>query len=129
MLKIIKKIIKDNKGSAIIEMGIMMPLFLMLVFGYIFMVNVVRTDITIQTAVREGARLYSISHSANEAIEKTIKELKNNNIKTNDVIITPIIDGNKRGIVAKKYLYVPIPKIKFPIERGAIFHVEPYYIH
>ncbi len=62
---LIKKILTDEKGSAWVELAVLLPLLLMIVFGYLSYTNAIRDDLVLQMAAREGAREYSTSNSRN----------------------------------------------------------------
>lgn len=52
-----------DRGQAAIEFAIALPLVVMLVFGVVHVVLVVRDQISIELAAREGARAASVSAS------------------------------------------------------------------
>ena len=55
----IKGFLKEEKGTALVELAVLMPIFLTLVFGYIFYMNAVKDTLIMQTAAREAARIYA----------------------------------------------------------------------
>ena len=115
---------KDEKGSVIIEVALMMPLLLMIIFGFLGLNKMVQDCVVIQTAAREGARHYAIHYNASEAIEVANKELKTGGITdaTISIIHQP---PNDRGMIVQKVfaLKIPFGEVKFfNIKREVILH-------
>lgn len=74
--KITKRILKNNKGSAIIETAIALPIVLGLFMGLFFFTNAVRYKLVMNMAAKEGARMYQISSgNATKAKNKAEEEL------------------------------------------------------
>lgn len=123
----IKKFIKEEKGSAITEFALTLPLVLLLVFGYIFLMNGVKTHIIMQTAAREGARAYANPTSWEDnfetAIEVAENELSANNIQGADV--TAYADGFDRIVIIEKPYSTRFPMKNYILRAYAVFYCEP----
>jgi len=120
---------KDEKGSVIIEVALMMPLLLMIVFGFIGLNKMVKDSMVVQTAAREGARHYAIFHDPDEAVEIANKELESGGIKdaTINIVHQP---PNDRGVVVQKpfLLNIPFGEIRvFNIRREVVLHQVAQY--
>lgn len=128
----IKKLLKEEKGSAIMELAIIIPIFLLLVFGYIFYMNGVKDTLIMRTAAREAARVYanplgdSLGNPINMngiAIATAYRELSNNNLK--GATVRAYADGYKRYVKIEKPYSLRFPMKNFIIKAGAVFYCEP----
>ena len=59
-----------NKGSATLETAVMFLILIIMVTGFIFLINAVTVYSVAQTAAREGAREYAITDNASKAARK-----------------------------------------------------------
>lgn len=55
-----KKLLHSSKGQAVVEFALVLPIFLMLIFGVIEMSRVGYSYVTLNNAVRSGARIASL---------------------------------------------------------------------
>lgn len=124
----IKKLLKEEKGTATIELAVMIPLIITLVFGYIFFMNGVKDQIVMRTAAREAARLYANPYNdgENNAIDmedyarsKAYSELARNNIKGATVKV--ISEDKKRYVIIEKPFITRLPKMNLKQRAGAVF--------
>ncbi|MCL1593984.1 MAG: pilus assembly protein [Actinomycetia bacterium] len=58
---------RSERGAAIVEMALVMPLLLILVFGIVEFGRAFMTDISVTHAAREGARAYAITRGSDDA--------------------------------------------------------------
>ncbi|WP_459195619.1 TadE/TadG family type IV pilus assembly protein [Wukongibacter baidiensis] len=131
MLKIVNRFIRDEKGTAIIELAILIPVIITLVFGYIFFMNGVKDTIVMRTAAREAARVYAspIADSSGDPIDmysiavgKAYEELSQNGIKGATVKAYP--DGYKRYVEIEKPFITRLPQANLKLKAGAVFYCE-----
>lgn len=124
-----KKLLLENKGSAIIETSVMFLLILTLVVGFIYLTNAVTTYSVVQTAAREGAREYSLTDSKTRAVNKAVYELKMGGVDADKAKITAKAEGQERRVtVAMDYtFFVPfIGSKELMLQSGATFRVVKY---
>lgn len=123
-----EKFIKDERGSAITEFALTIPLVLILVFGYIFFMKGVETHIIMQTAAREGARAYANPIYGVDmniySIAVANRELLENNIKGATVIADS--EGLSRVVKIEKPYATRFPLNKFTLRAYSVFYCEPY---
>jgi len=102
------KLFKDQRGSAVmIELAIMLPIMIMLFYGFTMFTNILSADIAIKTAAREGAREYAITNVASKGVAKANAELSSS--KVSGVSIEPFTEGDGRGIRITKKMGFTIP--------------------
>lgn len=118
---------KNERGSAVIfELAVLLPIMIMVFYGYTMFTNALAIDLAIKTAAREGAREYAITGNANEGINKANDELIAS--KVSGATVTSFEEGEGRGIrVVKLYgLYIPFVGEVGPDLNGVgIFIEEP----
>lgn len=68
------KLRKSEKGQALVEFALVLPILLLLILGMIEYGWALNGKITLTNAVREGARLAAINHKESEA-EQLVKEV------------------------------------------------------
>ena len=104
-MKLIKKFFKDEKGSAIIETFVALPMLLGLFMGLVFFTNAMRYKLVVNMSAKEGAREYQVTmKNSQKAIEKTHKELTLGGVVGANVTVED--DGIK---VVKPYgFYIPM---------------------
>lgn len=126
-MRFIRRILKDNKGSAIIfELAFLLPVMIMVFYGYTMFTNALAIDLAVKTASREGAREYAITGNANAGITKAIQELESS--KVYNANITSFTDGDGVGVtVVKKYEFtIPFVGVYGPNLKGVgVFVKEP----
>lgn len=121
------KLFKDQKGSSVIfELAVLLPVMVMIFYGYTVFTNALATDIALQTAAREGAREYAITNIASRGVAKANSELSAS--KVSGASVEHFIDGDGRGIRVSKTIGITIPFAGHygpTIERVGIFVEEP----
>ncbi len=79
----INKIIRSKKGQSLIELTLITPLMLLLVFGVVEVGSVISTYLTLTHTTREGANLTSRGTAPNTALDAIIAAaaptIQNNN--------------------------------------------------
>lgn len=98
-----KYLLKDERGSSVIfELAFLLPIMIMIFYGYTMFTNALAIDLAVKTASREGAREYAITGSANMGISKANEELVS--AKVYGASVSSFTDGEGKGIkVVKKY--------------------------
>jgi Flp pilus assembly protein TadG len=94
--------LKQKKGSATIEAAVMLPVFVSVVLGFLFFMGAIKESMALQQAAREGAIYYATYGDSYMAVEKTKKELERGGIDPQQITITPVASGSKKGIVVQK---------------------------
>lgn len=69
----IRKFLKDDRGQALVELALIMPLLIMLLFGVIEFGRVFNAYLTVTSASREGARAATLG-ADNSTIQQKVKE-------------------------------------------------------
>lgn len=135
-----ERIWNDKKGGAFIEVAVMLPIILTLLMGYVTMMNTVRQQLVIQTAVREGARAFanpalneSVSAAAARAERIVREELRKNRVDPTTVNVKVFPDGYKRYVTATRpFMLTPLTRwllggvFRGEIRAATVFHVEPF---
>ncbi|NLX92049.1 MAG: pilus assembly protein [Firmicutes bacterium] len=85
--------LKNEKGSAIIQVAIMFPILLALTFGMINFILLARDGTIMESAARTGARQVGMLKSYDEALEKAEEDLRLGLVKGASVSI----EGKKRA--------------------------------
>lgn len=101
------KIIKNKKAAALVETAIMVPLLVMIIFGFISYTQVIKDSLVMQTAAREGARRYAVYHDAGKAISTAYAELAAG--KVSGATVIPLASGQDRGVRVEKDVIIKIP--------------------
>lgn len=103
------KILKNNKGSVLIEVALMFLVVTMLTVGYLYFTQAMRMQTVAQIAAREGARVYAITNNPVRARERIRAELALGRVDPDDCEILIRKDGSKRivSVQIKRGFYVP----------------------
>jgi Flp pilus assembly protein TadG len=103
-------ILRTNRGSATLEASVMFILILILIVGFVYLINAVTVYAVAQTAAREGAREYSMTDSSAKAVKKAKVELETGGVDSNRATITTNAAGQERRMtVTVNYpFYVPV---------------------
>lgn len=99
-----KQFLKEEKGNAIIQTAVVLPMVLGLFMGLVFYTNAMRYKLVMNMAAKEGARMYQISKGdSSKAMSKAYEELSIGHVGGASVGIIP------NGIqVTKPYgFYIP----------------------
>ena len=133
------KNIKKNKGQALVEMALLLPILLLLVFGMIDFGRVLQTNLAATEASREIARVAALM-GTDSAAETTIATVKTNAIagltsgNTVTVTITPSTSARTNGaevkVVVQTNVDIITPLINtmlanpFPVSATTIMRAE-----
>ena len=82
--------IKSEEGSAMLEMAIILPLFVMLIMGVVEFSRVLSVKQVITNAAREGARAGAVDLDNTGALSKAL-QVSTNYIQSSGVEIQPVI--------------------------------------
>lgn len=122
------KFFKNQKGSAVLfELAVMIPIMIMLFYGFSMFTNALATDIALKTAAREGAREYAITGDASEGVRKARVELEASKVYSN-ITILPFTEDEGRGVRVSKKVSFMIPFAKnyeMNLEGVGLFINEP----
>lgn len=127
-----KKLVKDEKGSALIETAIIMPVLLVLVFGFMSIMNGANHTTAMRRVANEAAREYASPIADAEgnpidmksiAIAKAYSELEKNGVK--GAVVKAYEDGDKKYIEIEKPFVARFPKVNWNLKAGAVFHEAP----
>ena len=93
----INKILRSKKGQSLIELTLITPLMLLLVFGVVEVGSVISTYLTITHTTREGANLTSRGTKPNTALAAIIAAaaptIRNNNLAQWRIIYSRIVQA------------------------------------
>jgi len=116
----LKKIIQSKKGQSLIELTLMFPLMLLMVYGVVEVGQIISTYLTLTHTTREGANLASRGTPPNTALDAIIlaadPTIRNDNLSQWRIIYSEIIQ--KEGIPGPPYTY----EISAQIPRGNFAH-------
>lgn len=105
-------LIKNEKGSAVIfELAFLLPVMIMIFYGYTMFTNALAIDLALKTAAREGAREYAITRDAGSGMSKASQELTS--AKVFNANISSFEMGEGRGIKVSKIYGFNIPFIGY----------------
>ena len=122
-----KKILFNEDGSSVVEVAVMMPILLMLIFGSIAIIQAQRTQVVLDMAAREAAREFSVTHSKSKAINKAEDELELGGIDPDKTTITAREKGYERQVYIEMEYPFMIPwagELKPTLRGSASFHRE-----
>lgn len=122
----IKKIKNNQKGAALVETAITLPMIVMLVFGMLYYAQIIKDSLVMQTAAREGARNYAVYYDRQEAVNIARKELANGKVEADVYIINKPPDKGM-GIQKDVVLSVPFTEVHiFTLRNEVILHREDH---
>lgn len=132
----LRKLGQNQNGATLIEFAILLPVILSLIFGYISMVNIVRGQIIMQTAAREGARTYAnpdVGENAQEVARQVVTQtLIDNRQRLDNIQINIYSVGRDKHVeVIRTFAFSPIVSWlagelhSGELQTGAVF-VEEY---
>lgn len=70
----IKKLMKEEKGSALVQTAIVIPIILLMFLGLVLFSNAYRYKIVMSMAAKEGAREYAVSMGDRDEAAKIAKK-------------------------------------------------------
>lgn len=119
---------KNNKGSVTIELSLFIAIICALIFGYMSVMNGVKTSIALQVAAREGAREYATTGDPSRAKAKANVELAAMGVV--GAIPEASVDGNRRIISIKLVYNYTIPLFgtyNTNLKGYCLFNSEPIF--
>ena len=101
---LINQFLKEERGNAIIQTAVVLPMLLGLFMGLVFYTNAMRYKLVMNMAAKEGARTYQATHgNFNKAETRANEELALGGV--GDANIEAVLNGIK---VTKPYgFYIP----------------------
>ncbi|MDN5344560.1 MAG: hypothetical protein PWQ18_671 [Clostridia bacterium] len=128
------KIIKNSKGSAVVETAIMFPLVLMLTFGFIMFTQAIRINTVLEVAAREAARTYSLTNNSSLATQKARAELALGGVPNAEQATIGLSSSgyDRKVTVDLPYnFHIPFAGGGFvkALRGSAVFHLEPNPAH
>lgn len=122
--------IRNQKGQALVEMALVLPILLMLVFGIIEFGRIFNAYIIVSNASREGARYAAVGRSLTD-IETDIDNLTST-LGTVTIDVTPTDDGESVKVTVTHPLPLITPIIgpmvsgsnHLDIESSTVMRVE-----
>jgi len=113
MLIKINEFLRDSKGQALVELALILPILLMLLFGTIEFGRVFNTYLTVTSVSREGARAATVGADNNEIMEKVRAGAPNLDSSKLSIEISPEFNRSRGDsvIVTVEYpvtLYAPL---------------------
>lgn len=93
----VKKLIRSKKGQSLIELTLIFPLMLLMVYGVVEVGQIISTYLTLTHTTREGANLASRGTPPNTALDAIIlaadPTIRNDNLSQWQIIYTEIIQA------------------------------------
>lgn len=98
------RIVRNNKGSISIELALFIAVICSLSFGYMHLMNGVKTKIALQVAAREGSREFATTGNASSGKDKANLELSSMHV--NNAKVKVLTEGSGGSVsVTKNYTY------------------------
>jgi len=91
------KIIKNNKGQALVEFAIILPIILLLIMGIVQFGMMINSYLAIQYAAREGARAGIVGSTDSEIKNLITADSPSLDSSKLTVTITPALSNRKSG--------------------------------
>ena len=110
-------LIKNKRGQALVEFALVVPLFLLLLFGILEGGSVIYTKLIVTEAAREGARAVAVSGDRAQA---AIAVNKFPGALTNTVTPTPLVYGQTVVVKVSTTVTIVTPLI------SAFFRPNPF---
>lgn len=82
---IIKPYLKENRGQAIVETALVLPIFVLLLFGILEFGQILNQYLVLTAAAREGARVAAVSNddAARLAVTDAVTSISNSGLTVN----------------------------------------------
>jgi hypothetical protein len=117
-------LIKDQKGSATVELAVFVMLLVMIIFGFVTITKIIKDNLGMHIAAREAARHLSIWYDYDEAEEVAIHELAAAGVKSYGEIEVEM-SGNDAIVCISAPRKIPfIPGKTFATKAEYKFHIE-----
>lgn len=84
MIVIVKKLIRDSRGNALLEFALVFPLYLGMILGMINIAVLLNNDIVAASAARESGRVTAVTGSAEAGVRKGLDILANGGLAGHD---------------------------------------------
>lgn len=128
MIKLIKRFLKDEKGNALIETAVSIPMLMGLFMSLVFFTIAMRYQLVISMAAKEGAREYQVSMGdEGKARSRAYQELSIGRVIGANVSI----NGDEVTVTKPYGFYIPLAnKYLLNIKSTHVFKkeiVERYY--
>lgn len=104
----ISKKLKDEKGQALLELALMLPLLIILSFGVLETGRVIHTYLVVNHAAREGAREASLRAADQEITTKVISMLQLQDVNAAEIAISPTETQRQPGESVTVQVYYPL---------------------
>lgn len=98
------KIMKDNKGQAMVELAIILPILLLIVMGIIEFGFMINSYLTISNISREGARAAIVGNSYSDIENLIINCSPNLDSSKLNISISPSQESRKSGDTLTVYI-------------------------
>lgn len=73
---LLRPFLRENRGQALVEMAIILPVFVLLIFSVITFGLAINSKIVVSGAAREAARNYAINQSVSSAVDVAMRYMK-----------------------------------------------------
>jgi hypothetical protein len=93
---ILKNKTTKHKGQALVEIALVLPILLLLLFGIIEFGRILNAYIMVSNASREGARYSAVGHTDVQVRQLVMDKTPNLNIVQSSIIINPRNTGAER---------------------------------
>jgi len=121
---LIRKLLRDKRGTAIVELALVLPILLVILFSMVVLGIAINTKIAVSMAAREAARYYAVNHydsGAEWATRNLAREHLRNSVTASeaefnrrfdpstDVTITTSADGRYVTVTVRYHQSTMIP--------------------
>ena len=93
------RVLRSNKGQSIVELAILLPVLLMLLFGTIEFGRIYGTYMIISNASREGARVAAVGGSTTQIQNAVIGTAPTLNVGSMTIVVSKSGAGNRGDTV------------------------------
>lgn len=94
----VRKVIKDKRGQALVELALVLPLLILMIMGIMEFGRIYHSYLLITNAAREGARLGVVGETDSE-IRTRVKDMAVSlNLTDSQISITPEESLRARGV-------------------------------
>lgn len=110
----LRRWIKNNRGQALVELALVLPILLLILFGIIEFGRVYNSNIIVANSAREGARVGVVGSTDSEIIAKVKETASTLNTSKLTINITPSSSSRVRGASLTVTVQYPV-QINTPI--------------
>ena len=111
--------LKQNRGQAVVETALVMPILILVLFGIVEFGQVINQYIVLTAAAREGARAAAVSDdtAARNAVTDAVANISNNGLSVTSAYQDGIrVQGKSVTVTVRKPIEVNTPVIRDIIE-------------